>query len=59
MAVRMLKQRKIHLLGSDCHDLQGRAPNMKEALSVIEERLGTNAVEYLRRSSYGALQIDK
>lgn len=35
MALRMLQEGWIHLLGSDCHDLTDRAPNLGEVLSVI------------------------
>ena len=35
MAMRMLKKGQIHLLGSDCHDLEQRPPRLGEALSVI------------------------
>ncbi len=44
MALRMLKQDKIHLLGSDCHNMQTRIPNLGEALDVIRARLGEEAV---------------
>lgn len=44
MALRMLKQDKIHLLGSDCHNMQTRLPNLGEALDVIKKRLGDEAI---------------
>lgn len=44
MALRMLKNDRIHLLGSDCHNLAGRAPNLGEAVQVIERRLGRAAI---------------
>ncbi len=40
MALRMLKQGKIHLLGSDCHDLSERAPQLGDALKIIEQKFG-------------------
>lgn len=40
MALRMLKKDRIHLLGSDCHNLKSRKPNLGSALDVIETRLG-------------------
>lgn len=40
MALRMLKEDRIHLLGSDCHDLESREPNLGEALKRIRNRLG-------------------
>ncbi len=39
-ALCMLKKNHIHLLGSDCHNLSSRKPNLGEALRLIERRLG-------------------
>ena len=50
MALRMLKQDKIHLLGSDCHNMETRLPNLGEALDVIRNRLGEEAIS--RINSY-------
>ncbi len=46
--LRLLQKGKIHLLGSDCHDMHSRSPNMKEALSYIESKGGLEAIEQLR-----------
>lgn len=35
MAIRMLKKGYIHLLGSDCHDLERRPPRLGEAIELI------------------------
>lgn len=43
-ALRMLKNGQIHLLGSDCHNLTSRSPNLMKAVALIEERLGKDAV---------------
>ena len=45
MALRMLKKDGIHLLGSDCHDLSSRKPNLQGALDLINRRLGRDAME--------------
>lgn len=45
LALRLLAQDKIHLLGSDCHDVKERIPNLGTALEVIKSSLGENAVE--------------
>jgi protein-tyrosine phosphatase len=45
LALRMLKKEGIHLLGSDCHDLSSRKPNLQGALELINRRLGRNAME--------------
>lgn len=44
MALRMLKQGKIHLLGSDCHNLTTRKPNLGSAVALIQNQLGARAV---------------
>ncbi len=43
-AMRMLKNGQIHLLGSDCHNLGDRKPNMGQALEQIEKHLGQDAL---------------
>lgn len=52
MALRMLREDHIHLLGSDCHNLTSRAPNLGDARAVIQRRIGETALE--RIDSYGA-----
>lgn len=55
MAVRMLREQRIHLLGSDCHNLQSRKPNLSDALKLIERRLGGNALAWLSACQQEAL----
>lgn len=40
MALRLLRSEKIQLLGSDCHNLTNRPPNLGDAIAVIEKHLG-------------------
>ena len=49
MALRMLKAGRIHLLGSDCHNLDSRRPNLGETVQVIRKRLGPEALERIRK----------
>ncbi len=44
-ALRMLKKDQIHLLGSDCHNLSSRSPNLMEAVTFIETRLGKGTID--------------
>lgn len=44
MALKMLKKEKIHLLGSDCHNLTDRAPNLGEAVEIICKKLGQERI---------------
>ena len=45
MAVRMLKADQIQLLGSDCHNLTSRKPNLGAALARIRQKLGDGILE--------------
>lgn len=45
MALRMLKNGHIHLLGSDCHNLTSRCPNLGPAVDKIRTRLGQQAID--------------
>lgn len=48
MAMRMLRKDQIQLLGSDCHNMSSRRPNLGPALAKIEHRLGVEAIERIR-----------
>ena len=48
-ALRMLRKGQIHLLGSDCHNLTSRKPNLRPALDSIEKRLGKEMVDRICR----------
>lgn len=39
-AMKLLKKGQIHVLGSDCHNMTDRAPNLGPALSKIKNKLG-------------------
>jgi len=55
MAVRMLRDEKIHLLGSDCHNLRSRKPCLGETIRLIRKRLGDEAVARIEESQREAL----
>lgn len=48
LALRMLKRSRIHLLGSDCHNLSSRRPNLEAAVEIIEQRMGPGALNGVR-----------
>ena len=48
LAFRMLRQGRIHLLGSDCHDLKDRAPNLGDAVKAIEGKFGPDILDYIQ-----------
>ena len=45
--LKLLSEGKIHLLGSDSHNMEKRAPNMAAAFDVIEKKLGAQTVKKL------------
>lgn len=53
LAMKLLKADQIQLLGSDCHNMSGRKPNLGPALRRIEDRLGADALS--RIGSYESL----
>ena len=46
MAFRMMRQGRIHLLGSDCHDLKDRKPNLGEAIKAIRRQFGSDMIQF-------------
>lgn len=48
IGLNLLREQKIHFLGSDCHDLKSRKPTMDHAAACITKALGS---EYLRHMS--------
>lgn len=50
-ALRLLKQDRIQLLGSDCHNLTDRAPNLGAALQVIARKAGAEMPERMARQA--------
>ena len=48
----MLKENKIHFIGSDTHNMSDRSPNMNYAINVIKKKLGNDSlVEYIAFSN--------
>lgn len=58
MAMRMLKAGQIHLLGSDCHNLTSRKPNLGEAVSRIQQKLGREALDRISVNEQVILGLD-
>lgn len=45
MALHMLKKDQIHLIGSDCHNMSSRKPNLGDAVRIIRQRLGQETLD--------------
>ena len=49
-AFRMLSDKTIDFIGSDAHNLTSRPPNMCDAISAIEKKLGGDALHHVRKN---------
>lgn len=49
MALRLIRQGRVHLLGSDCHGMEHRKPDLAQAWKIIGDKLGRSAQEELLR----------
>lgn len=49
LALRLLKADRIQLLGSDCHNMTTRKPNMGAAMQVIRKKLGDAPLERMKQ----------
>lgn len=52
-ALKMLREGKIQLLGSDCHNMKYRRPNLDEAIRIIEKKLGREYIDDINERSEG------
>ena len=55
-AVNLLKNGVIHVVGSDCHNMSTRSPNIGRAYDIVVKKLGADAVDeiiYTARSLLG------
>ena len=49
--MKTVKERDNVILGSDCHNLRDRVPNMADAIKVIERKAGAGAVEMMQENA--------
>ncbi len=59
MALTMLKKDRIHLLGSDCHNLRSRKPNLREALDIIAGKAGGEVLDRLHGCERDTLELSE
>lgn len=48
-AIRLFKEGRIHLLGSDCHSIEKRPPNIGQAIQLIQTKLGSQSIGRLEQ----------
>lgn len=57
-AFRMFEGGMIHLLGSDCHNLTSRPPNLVQACASLSEKYGSKAVQTVMQRGFRLLLED-
>lgn len=55
-ALRMVRRGQIHVLGTDCHNMEDRRPCMDEAAAVLEKRFGAQAAQAFFRQGEAYLE---
>lgn len=49
--MKYIKWEMVHIISTDCHSIKKRPPNMQEAISIIDKKLGSNYKEWLIKNS--------
>lgn len=55
-AVRMVREGRIHVLGTDCHNMTSRQPRMNEAVQVLRKHLGRGETTRFFNRGYDYLE---
>ena len=50
-ALKMFGEGKIDFLGSDCHNMTSRAPNLEEAMNIITDKFGPDALSGIKENN--------
>ncbi len=54
-AISLLKEGKIHFVGSDCHNMTSRPPHIGRAFEIIRKKLGNEYVSQMNEYGYAVL----
>ena len=57
-ALKQLKKGEIHFIGSDCHNLTDRVPQMSDAHKLIKDKIGTDSINQIQKL-FESLSINK
>lgn len=58
-AFEMIEKGRVHLLGTDMHNLKSRKPNMKEAADILRKNFGEECLEYFTENARAVLNGEK
>lgn len=49
--IKYLESGRVHLIGSDCHNLDSRPPSYEEGLNIINKKCGSEAIRVLEQNA--------
>ncbi len=58
-AISFLKEGNIHFVGSDCHNMISRPPQIGKAFEAIQKKLGEDYIQQMNEFGYSMLDITK
>ena len=58
-ALTLLKEDNIHFIGSDCHNLTSRPPQIGKAFEIIKKKLGEDYISQMNEYGYSLLTAKK
>lgn len=56
LGLELLQEASIPLLGSDCHNLTSRMPNLQEGRKIVEQKLGAGFLDQMDRNAEQLIQ---
>lgn len=56
-ALAFLRKGNIHLLGSDCHNMESRPPQIGKAFDIIKKKFGKDYLQQMNEYGYSLLEI--
>ena len=57
-AISLLKKGNIHFIGSDCHNMTSRPPQIKKAFEVIQKKLGEEFINQMDEFGYSLIGLN-
>lgn len=56
LGLELLRETPVPLLGSDCHNLTSRIPNLQEGRKIVEQKLGASFLDQMDRNAERLIQ---
>ena len=54
----MLRDGYVHVLGSDCHNMTSRPPQLGKAFDRIQKRFGADYIQQMTEFGYSLFNLD-